>query len=227
VTWVRLDDSMPEHPKMVGLTDRAFRQHIAALCYSNRNLTDGAIPLVIAHRLVTSGKRHAGELVTAGIWDTTNDGYQIHDYEDYQPTRAAVMRDREKTAERVARWRARNAVTPGNGNAVSNGAPNPTPTHIPKEDQSSPLRGAIDHLTIKDKTINPGTTASMERLLERLTDATQGTVGRLVGFAKLGASQADFEDARAVIAETNPRSPSRYACHVISERLHQRLEDSP
>lgn len=224
MTWVRIDDSMPEHPKMVALTDRAFRQHVSALCYCNRNLTDGAIPDKIAHRLVTSGKRFAAELVDAGIWDKTVDGYQIHDYEDYQPTRAAVLRERSKTAERVARWRERNAVTPPDGNGVTNGAPIPVPVpaHIPKEDQSFPRLVKTDHEDQIKAAIPEGTKASIHRLLRFLTDADEKTINRLVRLAQRGASQGDFEDAGAAVIATRPDHPSRYACSVVEKRLQQK-----
>ena len=43
MTWVVLDDKMPEHPKNVGLSDGAFRLHVSGICYCNRHLTDGII----------------------------------------------------------------------------------------------------------------------------------------------------------------------------------------
>jgi hypothetical protein len=41
MSWVRLDDSFPEHPKVIALTDAAFRAHVRGLCYAGRFLTDG------------------------------------------------------------------------------------------------------------------------------------------------------------------------------------------
>jgi hypothetical protein len=43
MTWVRLDDQFPDHPKVVNLSDRAFRLHVWGICYSARFLTDGLI----------------------------------------------------------------------------------------------------------------------------------------------------------------------------------------
>ena len=43
MTWVKVDDALPEHPKVARLSDAAFRVHISALCYSARNLTDGKL----------------------------------------------------------------------------------------------------------------------------------------------------------------------------------------
>jgi hypothetical protein len=234
VTWVQIDDGMADHPKIMQLSHGAFRLQVEGLCFANRNLTDGFVPFLAAHR---HGKRFATELVKAAVWDDAEGGYSIHDFADYQPSRESVLERRSETAERVRNWRRnkqrnapRNAVTNSVSNPVSNAggngpvtlSPDPVPVHIPKEDQSSPSLAATDHLTVKDKSIPPGTAVSIERLLERLPDADQGTVGRLVLFAKHGAVQADFEDARAVIGASSTRSPSRYACSVIAQRLEKR-----
>lgn len=37
-------------------------------------------------------------LVFYGLWERCHGGYRIHDYQDYQPTKAAVMEQREKKA---------------------------------------------------------------------------------------------------------------------------------
>lgn len=229
MTWVRLDDSMPEHPKMEALSDRAFRLHVSALCYCNRLLTDGEIPASTAHRMVGNGKRYAAELVAAGIWDAVDDGFKIHDYEDYQPSRETVLRERAKTAERVSRWRARNAVT----NTVSNGHVTPSPVPDPVPAQNSPKEGQSiaslvrlsDH-QINDQNLSPAVRDSIERLMEALGDADKGTAGRLVRLAHRGASQAHFEDARVALADVSAKSPSRYACRIIENRLKPAPKES-
>lgn len=108
MTWVRLDDTMPEHAKIAGLSNAAFRLHIEGLCYCARNLSDGAIPRTISKRMSTP--RAASELVNAGVWRATESGYEIHDYTQYQPTREEVLDRRQKRAEAgrrgaEARWR--------------------------------------------------------------------------------------------------------------------------
>jgi hypothetical protein len=95
---------------------------VAALCYCNRNLTDGFVPWAAARTLlsweyieggkawrvgVTSGPvgddvdadRITRILVAAGLWHEVEGGYQVHDYEDYQPTRQEVL---ELSAKRQA-----------------------------------------------------------------------------------------------------------------------------
>jgi hypothetical protein len=95
--WVRIEDNFPEHSKVLGLSDAAFRLHIHALCYAARQLTDGVIPRV----WLTGGKGRAvpkavSQIVDAGLWDTDGDDYRIHDYLVYQPSRTDVEANRDR-----------------------------------------------------------------------------------------------------------------------------------
>jgi hypothetical protein len=125
--WVRLDDRFPSHRKVALLSDRAFRLHVSAICWCAENLTDGHIsdrelPLVAHMRGV---KATAQQLQNAGLWDRTDDGWMIHDYLDYNPSREQVIADRKKNAERQERFRQRKKSKPappeGGRNGVSNG----------------------------------------------------------------------------------------------------------
>jgi hypothetical protein len=105
--WVRLDDSMPDDPRYIDLSDGAFALHVRGLCYSNRHLTDGAIPSGALARLskaedVTLILR---ELECAQRWRKTDTGWQIEQYHDEQPTRESVLQKRQKASDRVARFR--------------------------------------------------------------------------------------------------------------------------
>lgn len=101
--WVKLDDGFAEHPRVSGLSDAAFRLHVASMCYAAHYLTDGRVP---AHRV--HGKPLAplvAELVKAGLWTRNGTGYEIHDWRDYNPTREDVERQRKMRNERQRRWR--------------------------------------------------------------------------------------------------------------------------
>ena len=99
--WVKLDDSAPEHPKIVGLSDAAFRLWVRGLCYAGKYLTDGFLPF---GAFPPAGPATAGEeLVQAGLWHQRNtsgpnqrDGYQIRDFLTFNPSRADVLADREQ-----------------------------------------------------------------------------------------------------------------------------------
>ena len=108
MSWVKIDERLSEHPKIVGLSDRAFRVHINALCYCNRNLTDGRIPGG-ALRSLMGNERLAGQLVSAGLWEQNGTGWLVHDYLDFNFSREQVERRREerrKAGEKGAqvRW---------------------------------------------------------------------------------------------------------------------------
>jgi hypothetical protein len=144
VTWVRIDDGYADHPKIVGLTPQARDLFIWGLCFCARQLTDG----FIAHGAVrgcvlvtTRGGREkaCAALVRADLWVEVEGGWQVHDFLDYNRNRAQVLKERNRNAARIARWRerknkprnaSRNAVTGKGGNGV----PDPTP---PQEGEGS------------------------------------------------------------------------------------------
>jgi hypothetical protein len=94
---VKLDDKFPEHPKVASITEakrpHAVYLHISALCWCNRNLTDGRIPRGTLSRLTPEIDTvdSAAALVSVGIWEETPEGYNIHDYSDFQPSRRQVV----------------------------------------------------------------------------------------------------------------------------------------
>jgi hypothetical protein len=110
VTWVAIDDGFVEHRKVDGLSDRSFRLHIAALCYCGRNLTDGVLTeraVKVVRAIVSGSPRHVRELAAVGLWLDTDDGYQVKDYLEYNPSAEQVIERREKAKERMRRSRER------------------------------------------------------------------------------------------------------------------------
>lgn len=113
MSWVKVDDQMPRHPKLLRLgRNRLVCQGVwlDGMCYASSYLTDGFIPEAALDRAAVAPAAH---LVAAGLWERVEGGYRIHDYHDYQPTRAQVMESRKKNAERQSRHRngATNGVT--------------------------------------------------------------------------------------------------------------------
>lgn len=107
MTWVKIDDLMLEHPKILRLSSDAFRVHIAAICYSSRNLTDGhildaALPGLSATNGITK------ELERAKVWNRERGrGWVVHDYLVYNRSRAQVLAEREDARARRKKSRRR------------------------------------------------------------------------------------------------------------------------
>lgn len=78
---------------------------IAALCYANRQRTDGELPAKVARNLLEIPQigRVINRLVKLGVWVKVANGYQIHDYHEYQLSRAQMdeIRERRSAAGRV------------------------------------------------------------------------------------------------------------------------------
>jgi len=99
MSWLRLNDLAATDPKIVGLTDAAFRLWIEGLSYCSRHLTDGAI-VGGALRSFVASPAAAAELVDAGLWVETADGFSIPTYLDYQVSREKVLGERESDRRR-------------------------------------------------------------------------------------------------------------------------------
>jgi hypothetical protein len=129
--WVKLDDRFPSHRKVALLSDRAFRLHVSAICWCAENLTDGRISdrelALVAH--IRGIKATAKQLEEAGVWDRVDDGWVIHDYLDYNPSREQVLLERKKNAERQERWRQRKNGKPTPPDGSSNGRSNGVTRH--------------------------------------------------------------------------------------------------
>lgn len=127
--WARLDDGFPDHPKILGLSDRAFRTHVEGICYAARMLTDGLVP-----RSAVRKRAGAVELVERGVWLAATDGYLIHDFLEYQRSREQVMAERQAATERRVTEGRRGGVASGERRATER-SPDPTrpnPTQEPK-----------------------------------------------------------------------------------------------
>lgn len=85
--YIRVHNSMPEHPKVVGLSHGAFRTLIKLWCYCDRNATDGTVPAGVAsdHR-----RSHLLELEKAGLLEYRGGDWHCHDYLDHQRSAADV-----------------------------------------------------------------------------------------------------------------------------------------
>jgi len=95
--YVRIDHGMPDNPKIVGLSDSAFRMYIEAICWCSRQRTNGAIPDAMLRKL--GSKRSSNELVTAHLIERGGDDWTIHDYLSHQRSTNEIDKLREGRAD--------------------------------------------------------------------------------------------------------------------------------
>lgn len=101
MTWVRLDEEFPDHPKVAAAGPLASWLHVCALAYCNRYLTDGFVPVGQVPKLADFSEFPrikpidlATRLVLASMWEREPGGFRIHDFEKYQPTKAQIEAER-------------------------------------------------------------------------------------------------------------------------------------
>lgn len=103
--WMRLDDQIFLHPKIVAAGKDATLLHLSALAYASSQLTDGFIPSaavrVIAATVNVSAKGVAA-LVEVGLWEVTDGGYAIHDFLQYNPSREETIAKRDDLSAKRA-----------------------------------------------------------------------------------------------------------------------------
>lgn len=161
MTWAKLDDQFFQHPKAIAAGPAACVLYVGALTYCNRFLTDGHIPASAVRTLVPglrSVRPLAERLVKVGLWETTTDGWQVHDFLTWNERGADIKARREATRKRVAEWRRTHEQAPTNkahqadGNAVTErvtervtyAPPTPTPTPTPTKTASKASNLKLD-----------------------------------------------------------------------------------
>jgi hypothetical protein len=95
MVWAKLDDHFHAHPKIADLEPaimlEAVGLHALAISWSADNLTDGRIPRGLPCKLAG---RNVDDLVDAlgevGLWERKRRGLEIHDFLDYNPSRAQI-----------------------------------------------------------------------------------------------------------------------------------------
>lgn len=166
MTWFKVDDSLPDHPKMVRLQSIKGWQGALALwtlagAWASRHLTDGVIPSAIVARLGCA-KRDADLLVKVGMWAQAPDGdYAFHGWAERNPTRKDVEEKREKTRSKVSEWR-RNQVTSEVTREQCNPAPVPTRPD-PSRPDGDPLTPFGDSSGVRVREVPPSAEETQRR----------------------------------------------------------------
>lgn len=102
MSWVRIHDAAFTHPKVVGLSDKAFRLWVWGLTYAQLHLTDG---FITADAMPGRLKRAADDLLSKRLWEPKDAGFQIHDYLDWNDSREVILKKRAGAKRRLEDFR--------------------------------------------------------------------------------------------------------------------------
>lgn len=90
--FARLDLDYADHPKIVALSDAAFRAHVEMILYARKYMTDGVIPKRVANRFGTESLSEllANDEKAPSLIDLGDGDYLLHGYADMNETKSEV-----------------------------------------------------------------------------------------------------------------------------------------
>jgi general stress protein YciG len=94
--YIRVDVLLPDNPKLDGLSAAAKWTLIELWCHCGQRLSDGFVRDAAWKRFSTAAVRR--QLISRGLAERVEGGYQMHDYLDHQRSRNEVNELREKRA---------------------------------------------------------------------------------------------------------------------------------
>ncbi len=101
--WLKILASVAKQQKFIDSGPTACWLWIAGLGHCREACTDGHIPKLVVPGLVPGMKapwKHAAKLVETGLWREAVGGYQVHDYLDWNPSKAEIEELRRQDIER-------------------------------------------------------------------------------------------------------------------------------
>lgn len=116
MSWLKTDDRIGSHPKIIKAGPEAAWMWFVSTGWCKNHLTDGFIPTEVLPTLAAwsvPAAELAARCVAArrtpegvGLFEAVPGGYRVHDYLDYNDSKADVLANMAKAASRKAEWRA-------------------------------------------------------------------------------------------------------------------------
>lgn len=230
MAWGRLDDQANGNPKLLALSDPAWRMWGCALIYCQAQLTDGFVPAVAIHTFGVQARdkeKVADELCAvqvrgrAPLWAKVEGGYAVHDYLEWNDSRDVVLAKRSKDRKRKGfhddssrnpHGTERESGRTRHGTAPDSDRPTSTPDPQERTSTAAPRRSAPKPVEIS----NPSS-----------RDATAGTFGLYCTLAREARQQSnnvDHSDDLGNIAEWMKTLCARRAIQYDGEIVIRAIE---
>lgn len=138
MSWVRIDDQATLNRKFLKAGPAASWLWVCGLAHCQAKLTDGFIADELLPMIgVKQGyARLAKWLVNAGLWERVEDGYMVHDYHDFNQTRAEVLAKRAADSTRKSRGFQSDSKRK-DSTRTPDAPSHPIPSTLPKEPEVS------------------------------------------------------------------------------------------
>jgi hypothetical protein len=154
MSWVKVDDQFPRHRKVQAAGAELGKRGIGRVisvwlegqCYAAGQLTDGFIPRAIVANITSDDKpfQVAEKLVKYALWHDAPGGYQIHDYEHYNPSAVKSKAQKDLKSDRMRRWREQREAEREAKRRERDALPDALPD-APQDAPQDALRDALPH----------------------------------------------------------------------------------
>ena len=132
MTYVKVDDGIFSHPRMLSVHPLARLLWVAGLCHAGQHVTDGVVPrsvLPILSAQTSATAKHAAQLVDAGLWEECAEGWRIRNWSKHNRTAAEVDAERERWRRQKRGQRQR--PVPDTSTVDTAGTPPKSPPGVP------------------------------------------------------------------------------------------------
>jgi hypothetical protein len=236
VSWLRIDDAFPQHPKIVGLPRSDRWTWLEVLAYCARYRTEGKVPPGVHEAVPAATPKTLQKYVQAGLLDEDETGLRVHDWSDFNP------KDPTK-AQRQARWRASHRDDDvdarvddrvdgqvdddvdddvDDGNVHSRVGARARTRPVPSRNgtsaaagstQAAPIAAELARIGITDRTLVAAATADPLRAGACLVAVRKRATSNPAGLFRTLLESGDWPTAAAAEAAPNPRQGSPRDLH--------------
>lgn len=181
-TYAKIEHSLYDNPKIVGLSCEAFRAYVEGILYSGKNLTDGFLDERIVARMW--GVQVAEELTANDpvnpSWERVEGGWLIYGFTERQNTKEHVENVKKKRKEAVEkRWsdaKAKQNSNTADTKAIQNEYKTDTKA-IPDTDTDTYINTSLSELESSDEKKFPEEVYALCDELAQLIRANGNKVG--------------------------------------------------
>jgi hypothetical protein len=170
MSWVRVDDKIAFHRKVVAAGNEAFGAWMRMTAWCADQLSDGIVPASIAWIIAGHGREEVIEaLVKHNLLEREADHFLIHDYHDHNPLAADVKAKRNEASKKKkeagakggrvsgevrsskseASTKQTGSKGPSKNEAKRSPVPNPHPVPNPPEEKAAPAAPNDSRLVVE------------------------------------------------------------------------------